>query len=44
MIKDFIKIKNFGIPVVAQQKWTRIHKDVGLIPGLDQWIKDLVLL
>ena len=22
---------------------TKIHKDVGLIPGLDQWVKDLAL-
>ena len=35
-----------GVPIVAQ--WlanaTSIHKDVGFIPGLTQWIKDLVLL
>ena len=22
---------------------TRIHEDLGLIPGLSQWVKDLVL-
>ena len=35
-----------GVPFVAQ--WltnsTRIHEVVGLIPGLAQWVKDLVLL
>ena len=35
-----------GIPVVAQ--WvkdpTNIHKDVGLFPGLTQWVKNTVLL
>ena len=31
-----------GVPLVAQQLMnpTRIHKDVGLIPGLTQWVKD----
>ena len=35
------------VPVMAQQltNQTRIHHgDVGLIPGLTQWVKNLVLL
>ena len=34
-----------GVPIVAQ--WvkipTSIHKDVGSIPGLVHWVKDLAL-
>ena len=30
-----------GVPVMAQ--WKRIHEVAGLIPGLTQWVRDLVL-
>ena len=42
----FPKTRDLGVPVVAQWSTnpTSIHEDVGLIPGLAQWIKDLVVL
>ena len=37
--------KGFGVPVVAQEVMnpTNIHENVGPIPGLTHWVKDLAL-
>ena len=41
-----VLLKSLGTGVSTVALWvmnpTRIHKDVGSIPGLAQWVKDLV--
>ena len=41
-----IKKMTAGVPIEAQQLWspTYVRGDVGLIPGLTQWVGDLALL
>ena len=45
-LKKSITSKNIvGVPFMAHRLMnpTRIHEDASLIPGLTQWVKDLVL-
>ena len=39
------KLIKKGVPIVAQcvKNSTNTHEDANLIPGLTQWVKDLVL-
>ena len=38
------KILGSSHPGAVETNLTSIQEDVGLIPGLDQWVEDLVLL
>ena len=46
MHEIFLKCITLGVPAVAQRVMnpSSIHEGVGSIPGLAQWVGDLVLL
>ena len=43
---NFQVLSNWGVPIVAQwiKSPTTTHEDVGSIPGLTRWVKDMALM